>query len=360
MMKRTMITVLLALVAGLMAFADGSDTNEMKYRPLQVTFFFPAGSNGLNSPEFSNGFSLNILAGMNGGLRGAEFSGLAGLLKGDMKGAQFAGLLNTAGGDMKGFQAAGLVNVVGHSSHGMQAAGLVNVVGGKFKGAQVAGLVNVTAGKGKGFQAAGLVNVSAGAKVTQIAGLANVATKLKGVQIGLFNYADTVESGIPVGLFSIVGKGGYHAFEIAGNETFYFNPDFKLGVRHFYTVFTAGVSYRDEMIFWGWGLGAGTRFPIAKKADLSLEAICYQVNLDEWFTHGPNLLNRINLSFAWQVAPHLALTFTPSWNVTVEDQFNEYGEKVREPWAPWSVYDIDWGNGFISEMYPGVGIGIRF
>ena len=350
----------MAMIAIATARAADNDTSKIKYRPAQVTFVAPVGSNGLNAWQTANGFSLNVLFGMNGALRGAEFSGLAGMLRQDMKGAQFAGLFNSAGGDMKGFQAAGLANVVAGTVKGVQAAGLVSVAADSFTGAQFSGLANVAVGQGGGFQAAGLINVATGGRMTQVAGLANVTTRLNGTQIGFFNYADTLENGVPIGLFSVVRKGGYRSFELAFNETFYVNPGFKMGVNKFYNIFTAGVAYRDSMIVWGWGLGVGSMIPLGKKFDLSIEAVCYQVNLDEWFTHGPNLLNRLNVSFGWHVSPHATLTFTPSWNVTVVDTFDEYGEPVREPWAPYSVYDLDWGNGFISQMYPGFAVGIRF
>jgi len=340
-------------------YAQDEQQTEMKWRPVQVTFITPVGTNGLGSRDIGNDFSLNILFGMNGGLRGAEFSGLGGMLKGDMKGAQFAGLLNTAGGNVKGFQAAGLVNVAAGTLNGAQAAGLVNVSGKELKGFQAAGLVNVAADSSKGCQVAGLANVAVDGKVSQIAGLFNYTKRLNGVQIGLFNVADTVEHGVPIGLFSIVGRGGYHAFGISGNETFYGNASFMLGVKKFYNIFTTGIAFRDEKIIWGWGLGFGTQVRLGGRSDLSIEGLCYQVNVDEWFTHGPNLLGKLNLSFAWHLAPHLALTVTPSWNVTVSDMLDEYGEHQDNTFAPYSVYDYDFDNGMRLEMYPGLAIGIR-
>jgi hypothetical protein len=375
-MKKIFIILMLSIMAGTNSFSETTDTTGTAWRPVQVTFLTPVGSNGLASWKTGNNFSLNILFGMNGALKGTELSGLAGLLRGNMEGAQFAGLVNTAGGDVRGFQA----------------AGLVNVAGGTFSGAQTAGLVNVAAHAGKGFQAAGLVNVAMGTKLSQVAGLASVQagdvkgvqinglagvttgkidgvqisglvnyTKtLHGVQVGLFNYADTVEKGTPVGLFSIVRHGGYRAFELSANETFYGNASFKLGVKQLYSIFTTGAAIRNDTVVWGWGLGFGTLIPLSKKTDLSIEGICYQVNVGEWFTHGPNLLNKISFSFGWHVAKGVALTFTPSWNVTVTDTINEYGETVEKSFTPYDVYDHTFTNGINVKMYPGMAVGVRF
>jgi hypothetical protein len=375
-MKKILLITLLLLMAGIAAFAGNEDTAAMTWRPVQVTFITPVGSNGLSSWNTGNDFSLNVLFGMNGALKGAEFSGLAGLIRGDMDGAQFAGLVNTAGGNIKGFQA----------------AGLVNVAGGSITGAQVSGLVNVAAHSGRGFQAAGLVNVAMGNRISQVGGLASVETgdtkgvqinglagittgktdgaqisglfnytkTLHGVQIGLFNYADTVEKGTPIGLFSIVHHGGYRAFELTANETFYGNASFKLGVKQLYSIFTTGAAIRNDTVVWGWGLGFGTLVPLSKKTDLSIEGICYQVNVGEWFTHGPNLLNKINLSLGWHVAKSVALVVTPSWNITVSDMLDEYGEPVDKSFAPYDVYDHTFSNGFNVKMYPGLAVGVRF
>jgi hypothetical protein len=407
-MKKLLSLALLALTACGTVMAGSDSTGTMKWRAVQVTFIPPLGSNGIASWKTGNNCSLNMLVGVNGAVKGADLSGLAGILRADMRGAQLAGLVSAAGGTVTGLQASGLINlgvkrvkgaqvaglagVTAGSLRGAQVSGLANVVSGRTTGAQVSGLANVTVGalrggqisglvniasdsatgaqisglvnvsvgKGRGFQAAGLVNVAAGARVTQVAGLANVAVKMNGVQIGLFNYADTVARGIPVGLLSIVRRGGYRAFELTANESFYVNPAYKIGVRQFYNLFAAGVAYRDSMVIWGWGLGIGTNFPVGKKTDLSIEGLCYQVNLEEWFTHGPNLLNRLSVVLGWHVTPHMALVFAPSWNVTVMDRNNEYGEPVREPWAPYSVYDYEWGNGMVLQMYPGFSFGVRF
>lgn len=350
----------LLFLTALTASASEEEKNEMKWRPAQVTFITPLGSNWIHSWKTGNNFSLNILFGMNGGLKGAEFSGLAGMIRDDATGAQFAGLANTVGGTFRGMQAAGLVNVAAKRMNGFQTAGLVSVAGGYFQGAQINGLAAVTSGDLKGAQINGLAGIAGGTmKGVQISGLFNYARKLDGVQLGLFNYADTVKRGVPIGLFSVVGHGGYYAFEITAGETFYGTASFKMGMKRFYNIFSLGAGYRNEQIIWGWGAGFGTLFNLSQKLDLSLEALCYQVNLGEWFTHGPNLLNKINISLGWNISPHVALVFTPSWNVTVMDLTDEYGEKTREPFAPYSVYSKTWDNDMNVRMYPGLSVGVR-
>lgn len=365
------------MMAGLTAPASGEAQQDSSRRAAQFTFVTPLGTNWTQAGSFTNDFSLNLLVGFNGGLDGVEFSGLAGLLKGDMSGVQFAGLVNTAGGNVRGLQAAGLVNVGGGTLNGLQLSGLTSIQGGDIRGAQISGLAGIGGNSMQGAQISGLVSVAGDTlkgiqinglagivtgsiKGAQISGLFNYAKTLDGVQIGLFNYADTIRKGVPIGLFSIVGHGGYYAFELVAGETFYGTASFKMGVKKFYNIFSLGAAYRNEMIIWGWGAGFGTLFQLGKKVDLSVEAVCYQVNLGEWFTHGPNLLSKVNLSVGWHVARHVALVFTPSWNVTIMDMTDEYGQKTRKSFAPYWVYDKTWSNDMNLKMYPGLSVGVRF
>ena len=64
-------------------FAQESDT--LLTSKVQVTFAYPLGSNGLNSLNYSNNFSLNILFGLNGGVDGVEIGGLMNYNKGEVK-----------------------------------------------------------------------------------------------------------------------------------------------------------------------------------------------------------------------------------------------------------------------------------
>lgn len=398
------------------------DTTAMKTRAFQASFISPLGTNGLNSWNVTNRFSVNLLAGYAGGVNGVEFSGLGSVLKktmrgaqfnglgsiviektkgvqcsglfnigiGQIKAAQFAGLLNMCLDTVKAAQFAGLANISGGPMKGFQAAGLVNISAGHVKGFQVSGLANVNADTTRGFQLSGLVNYAPGTRVTQVSGLVNVvpgnnkglqigglanistgrlsgtqiagffnyAGKLKGVQIGVINYVDSLEKGVPIGFLSFV-KNGYTAFEIGATETLFGVISFKTGIRQFYNILSVGGGYRDGFSLFAWGYGLGTFIPVSNKVGLSVDGICYQVNEGEWFTRRLNLLNKLNINASWQIARHFAIYGGLSWNVTVSDITDEYGDLVYPHVAPFSVFDKTYDEHLNVRMYPGVSAGIR-
>ncbi len=62
-------------------------------RKVQVTFAYPVGSAGINSRNYANNFSFNILYGLNGGVKGFEFGSLWNHNDGDIIGFQLSGLV---------------------------------------------------------------------------------------------------------------------------------------------------------------------------------------------------------------------------------------------------------------------------
>jgi hypothetical protein len=407
MKKMKMITFLVITCCfGMPLFVQAQDSTGMKTRAFQFGFITPVSTNGLNSWNVANKFSINLLAGYAGGVDGVEFSGLGSVLQKDMTGAQFSGLggvvlgktrgvqfsglFNIGLDDVKAAQFAGLVNVSAGDVKGFQAAGLVNSNAGKFKGFQASGLVNANTDTTLGVQVAGLVNYASGIRLTQVSGLANVVTgencglqlagllnvsagrlsgaqiaglfnyagHLKGVQIGVFNYVDSLEKGIPIGFLSFV-RNGYTAFEVGATESLYGVVSFKTGVRQFYNILSVGGGYRDGLTLFAWGYGLGTFISFSPKTGLSIDGICYQVNEDGWFTNRLNLLNKINLNISWNIAKHLAVFGGLSWNVTVSDITDEYGDPVKPHIAPWSVFDETYDGHINIKMYPGISAGIR-
>lgn len=398
-----------------------NDSTEIKTRAFQLSFVTPLGTNGLNSWTTTNNFSINILTGYAGGLNGAEFTGLVSLLKSEMKGAQFAGLGHIVLGETRGAQFAGLFNVGMKQAHawqfagfmnlvtnqatGLQCAGFANVVTDTLSGVQISGFGNVATKRSRGFQASGFGNYAKGGKVTQMSGFTNIAVgtnhglqvtgfgnintrdmkgaqiagavninaghlkgtqisglfnfsrKLKGVQIAPFNYVDSLEKGVPIGVLSFV-RNGYIGVEISATETMYGVFSFKTGVRKFYNILSVGAAYRDNMIIWGWGYGLGGLIPLVPKWDLSIEGMCYQMNEGEWFTNRLNLLNKLTATAAWKLSKNVALIAGLSWNVTVSDITDEFGDPVTPHIAPWSVSDETHDNINI-KMYPGITAGIR-
>jgi len=420
-MKKKLTSLLLIATLTMPALVHGKDSTETRTRTFQFGFVTPIGTNGTDSWNVTNKFSINLLAGYAAGVDGVEFSGLTSILKSEMNGAQFSGLGNLVLGKSRGAQFSGLFNIVLKNMQGAQAAGFINFTRGAARGiqiagfanyakggivAQVAGFSNISTGITKGFQLAGFTNIISqqlkgvqmagffnygkGEKFSQIGGFGNVvvkdlrgfqlagftnittgmikgvqisgffnyARKLNGVQIAPFNFIDSLEKGVPIGVLSIV-RNGYRAFEFSATETLYGVFSFKTGVRKFYNILSVGGGYRDKLSLFAWGYGLGTLVPISKKVDLAIEGLCYQVNEGEWFTNRVNLLNKLNFTASWKIAKHTAIFGGLSWNITVSDVTDEYGDKIEAHIAPWSVFDELYNERINVKMYPGMTIGVR-
>lgn len=346
------------LIATLGLSAQDSDSSKTQTRAFQLSFATPLGTNGLNSWNTTNKFSINILTGYAGGLNGAEFTGLVSVLKSDMRGAQFAGLGHLVIGETKGVQFSGLFNIGLKSAQAWQFAGFINLVTKETKGLQCAGFTNVVTDSLSGVQISGFGNINTSRmKGVQISGLFNFARKLNGVQIAPFNYVDSLEKGVPIGVLSFV-RNGYIGVEFAASETMFGLFSFKTGVKKFYNILSVGAAYRDNMIVWGWGYGLGGMIPLAEKWELSIEGLCYQMNEGEWFTNRLNLLNKLQVSASWKISKTAGIFAGLSWNVTVSDITDEYGDPVTPHIAPWSVCDETYDHINI-KMYPGISAGIR-
>jgi len=380
----------LATLSLLPGFVNAQDSAGMTTRSLHFAFITPVGSNGLNSGRVINKFSINLLAGYSGGLNGVEFSGLGSVLKGEMKGAQFsglgnlvlqnttgvqfsglyniglkrskaaefAGLINFNGGSFKGLQTAGFTNIIVDSATGMQLAGFCNY-GAGCKISQVSGFINVSSRSNRGMQLAGFININSGRMSgLQVAGLINYATRLRGTQIGVFNYVDSLERGVPVGFLTVV-RNGFSALEIGATESLFGVVSYKTGVKQFYNILSVGGGSRNGLTLFAWGYGLGAFIPLGQTTGLSIDGICYQVNENEWYTDRLNLLNKLTVSGSWKVASHLSLFGGLSWNVTVADITDQYGDGVTSNISPWSVFTQTYEGHLQVKMYPGISAGIR-
>ena len=420
----TKIKILLAVsIVFTMNFAKAQEMEKSEPRKFQLTFVTPLGTNGVESGNKTNKLSINIIAGYNGGLNGAEFGGLANILKGDMNGVQLAGYANIDLEKSRGFQGAGILNfnhkrfegvqisgyanVILSNAKAFQASGFANVVKGNLKGTQFGCFANVVTDSLDGFQGAGFANYSKsnthgqvsgfanfnfsdikgvqitgfgnintgslkGAQIagftnintnslqgTQISGFFNYTRKLKGLQLGVFNYVDTLEKGASIGVISFV-RNGYHTFEISGNESMYGVLSYKTGTRSFYNILAIGASARNNKIYWGWGYGIGTIVPVKGRVDLNFEATCFQVNEDEWQVDRLNLHNRINALVSVKLTDNLTVFGGPSWNVLVSDITDSQGNIIESTYAPWHSFNKTYNNNTNVKMYLGFSAGIRF
>ncbi len=359
----TCYTALLVLVTFNLKAQDDWEKEKIN-QPFQVTFFTPLGTNGVNSTRFANIFSLNIIAGVNGGVDGFELGGIVNIDEGYVKGVQVSGFGNIVSGPVDAVQIAGFGNINSGYTEGLQGAGFVNIVGDSAKAFQIAGFGNVSAGlegaqvsgfgnlsekvvgfQGTGFmniaketngaQAAGFMNIAEDLDGVQIAGFLNVANKVKGLQLaGFINICDSID-GIPIAPISIVRKGGYRRFEFWGNETFFLNTSFKIGIKDFYTVFTLGHKPGFSEFQWGFGFGAGKTIQTGEKNSLDLEAHVYNVYTDLWRSWEYNQLNQLRVSFNYQIAEHFSIFAGPTFNILISE-YADSAEKISPSWS-WKI-----------------------
>jgi hypothetical protein len=190
-----------------------------KVIPFQLTFISPLGTNGIYSGRVVNHASINILAGVSGGVIGAELGGLSNFSKGDIRGLQAAGLFNGSMGIVKGVQLSGLGNYNKEYVHGLQVSGLTNVNTAAVVGVQLSGIFNYAKNHVEGVQASGLINTASGdVKGLQLSGITNVATKpVSGAQIsGLVNTTIGTVTGLQLAGITNVATKPLTGAQIAG------------------------------------------------------------------------------------------------------------------------------------------------
>lgn len=367
--------------------SSDNPTDSTKNRPGQVSFFYPVGSNGIESPNYSSNFSFNVLYGYNGGLRGIEVGGLVNTQVGNVDGIQvagianintkktngmafagianihkdssntvsFAGISNVFGKSAAGVQSAGISNTVNGSFSGIQTAGICNIANGAVNGVQLAGISNVVNGDFEGVQAAGISNtVNGNLQGTQV-GLINTAKRVKGFQLGLINVAESFESGVPLGLFSFV-KDGYHAVEISGGEAIYANLNLKIGVEKLYTIYKFGYTAANGNGYLSYGLGLGTQINLTEKSNLSLDLSSNHI-LEDSFSPDLNLLAKMDVAFRYHLTEKFAIFAGPSFNVfTTQHLLDDVNSSFK---VPYSLYETNWNNNEGStSIWIGANLGV--
>ncbi len=347
----------------------------------QVSLFPGVGTNGILAGKITNYASFNATVGLAYGIKGAEFSGAASIIRGDMLGVQFAGAASYVGGKMKGAQFAGAVNTNFDDAKGVQAAGAVNINRGAFNGAQISGAINnsraltglqaagaanwsddlkgvqiggafnYSHGSLKGLQISGAVNyVKDQVSGLQIAGFMNYAYTLKGVQIGVVNIINEDKGGVSIGLLNIV-KGGLKKLEFSTNDVTPFNLSFRMGSRAFYNIYQVGIHpWSGE--FWDYGIGIGTHFNFPKKLFANVEAI--YLELRPLANSAPSNYNiaKFNLNMGYSFSSHFALVGGPILNIGIRDRRTPDRFSVEPNWLLQE-------NDHVS-MWLGYRLGVRF
>ena len=379
------MTVFFMLLSGAAAQQAESRTDAGKpVRGFQLSLLPYIGTDGSEAPHHTYRISFNVLGGITGGIDGLEAGGFASITRGNVKGIQVSGFGNLVSGNLNGFQGAGFINVTGGQVQAFRGSGFLNITGGDFEGFTGAGFANITGGNGKGFSGAGFANITGGgyqgfagagfanitggsanafmgagfANVTggnftgiqaagfgnftggnvtgpqiagfmntaadlkglQVAGFLNIAGEVEGMQVGFINIADTI-TGIPVGFLSIVRKGGLRQLEIAGSDVLHVGASFRIGVPHFYNIFSFGIRPFDKDGAGGFGYGIGTGIPVSGKLVLNLEAHSTQLRNDwSWKARKLDMLNEGRLLLSTRAGQSLQVFAGPVlYNQTYRD-----------------------------------------
>jgi len=337
----------------LMIAVNLSAEDAEKRRAGQVSFFFPMGTNGTDSMDYSNSFSLNIIYGMNGGVDAFELGGVGNFNTHDVSGVQISGVSNINMEETRGFQLAGVSNTNFGDSTGLIWSGTLNSVFGNTRGIMVS-TFNVTTGEMRGIQV----------------GTLNYATHSKGIQLGVINVAAEGSDSLPIGLISIV-RDGYFALEASAGESLYANVSYKMGVERFYTIFKVGGSLVDgpsrweeqsadqDDLLYSFGMGWGTLIPLFGHNKLAVEATSNQIVANRFWDNeddGVNLLNKLDINCHIGLGEHLSFFAGPSFNVYVKDE--TVGEESSLP-VLYTTYDKTY-DGTQIQMWVGGNAGISY
>jgi hypothetical protein len=152
------------------------DTVHEEKRPMQLSFVYPLGTSWIYSFRYTYNFSLNVIGGVTGKIKGAEFASVFNVNNNSVRGFQAAGVFNLTGirsqsENSRNVQFAGAFNFTG-VGRSTQFAGGVNIADtGNF---QASAAVNIA--KKSNLQMTGGVNVTSNGKV-QVSGVTNVASE---------------------------------------------------------------------------------------------------------------------------------------------------------------------------------------
>jgi len=384
--------LLIALVKPALAGDDpeqGPEDAPAGTKSWQISVFPFIGTQGVYTNYYIYNLSLNVFAGVTGGVDGVELggfvnmnrytmnglqaSGFGNIVNGEVNGVQIAGFFNLNNSRANGFQGAGFVNVINSDADVIQASGFTNVINGNLNGIQAtgfanvvsgdseiqaSGFVNVTGGKVTGLQASGFVNVSREIEGLQMAGFVNVAKNVKGMQLGMVNVADSVD-GIPIGLLSIV-RNGYRKLELSAGDAMNLNLGFKIGVRRFYNFLTLGTQFIGSNSVFSYGYGFGSEVNLRPNEHLNLELMAHRL-IDEnerlWNHERVNLLNQLRVSYTKDIDARLQFFAGPVLNVLVTSNIEE--NNVLKDIAPYHMLDFD-GTRVNTRMWLGINAGLRF
>lgn len=315
-MKTKTISLLLLVTLCLFHSPAMYSQNETdKKATVQVSFIPRFGTNGLNAIDYTNNFSLNMLAGLSKNEYGFALGGLANVIMNNACGVQIAGLGNYIGNEANGVQMGGLGNIIGHDGKGAQFAGLWNK-SESYRGAQFAGLMNMT-DDCSGAQFAGLLNLSGDVSGCQFAGLVNVAKNVEGAMFaGLINIADSCD--YPVGLINIMRK-GEKSLALSYSEMGNILLTFRSGGRVLYGILGVGlnVKSKNDLFVLTGGLGAHINCSSKFRINNEIQSSFLSLFTKSYVNH-----HSYSLLPAFRFHPHFEIFAGPSLNYMESNNLN--------------------------------------
>ncbi|MFM7022286.1 MAG: hypothetical protein ACKOXB_04855 [Flavobacteriales bacterium] len=350
-------TLFILFVCNLFLAANlfAQDSTKLKNTYFQLTLIPPLGTNGWESFKTTNNVSVNIFAGVSGGLNGVEAGGFSNIILHDVKGVQGAGFANVTLNNLYGCQGSGFANVNLGEAKGAQLAGFVNYNQKKFIGVQGSGFANLALKNFKGAQLAGFANiVKDSLQGVQVSGYFNYAKYVKGAQIGFINVADSVD-GISLAFLSIVKK-GLHQLEISADELFYTNLAVRTGTSRFYNVFGLGFGTSNKDFLWNYSYGIGTSLKVNDKwnGDVLLSAQHISKN---GFHFGASELYKLYIGAEYRIAKKFTLAAGPTFNLLLTDNLltDDYASI-----APYSMMNYNTSSDFNLKAWVGGRVALRF
>ena len=296
--------------------------------PVQASLIPSLSTRGMMNSQINSSFSLNLLGGYTGGVRGVEMAGLYNINRMNVHALQMAGLFNTVGGSVKGVQLAGIYNNVFGDLNGLQMSGIHNSVKGSQIGLQISGIYNHVQLDAKGIQIATIYNnVNGSQNGLQISGIYNAGhQKVRGMQIAALNYAKELD-GVQIGLVNMTGspsgysfgllnfkKGGYQKFSVTRNEISDINLAIKTGDNKLYTILMAGKSERtNEEKLTSFGFGLGKNILLGNRLTYNPEISIQYLYLGNWDRY--NFVYKFDSPFTFRIFKGVALSAGPSFNL---------------------------------------------
>lgn len=266
---------ILVVMLCLCAHTVFAQTQDSKKSPFQLSFVSPLGTNGLQSSQYTNTVSLNLLAGISK--------------------------------NEEAFTLGGLSNIILNDAKGVQIAGLSNYVGNEGRGFQLAGLVNVNKGGFSGFQLAGLVNIAKDVEGVQLAGLINIAEN-SDCPIGLINIIKNGEMGIAV------------TYDGIGNVV----ASFRSGGKYTYGILGVGYNHKIDRTRLVTEAGLGAHIPVVKWFRINNEIKFSTIGCDSSkpvVNVGYYLLPAFKLGNHFELFGGVSINYMESKNMNTENVF---------------------------------------